>query len=469
MKALRRLASHPWAAGSLLVVLTAVATTLHTDFAKPPQGDGVGYAILGASLAEDRDYREIDKPDKPRHAHFPPGYPLVLAGVWSAAGRSEPAAHAVSIVATVLAVLLSWRWFRSLYAPLPALGLSLALALNWTWTRLGGDILSEPVYQCWQMLALLLAVRVGRMGGIPGAVALGLALGGATLTRYVGAPLAAAVAIDLGLRGRFREAVVSTLFASLMLLPWLIWMQRAGQSTHLGLLPAGTSLLSTIAHQSLFYLQRIPDQIVGPFVEVGTIYRRSAPIFVAVHLWAVLATGLILYGWIVSLRRPGAVFACLDRVPLVVLDQCSENTGRGRPVAPRKKPLQPVGNRHRRRVVALWGLATLALLLVWPFTEAGRFLVPLVPALLVGAVEGLSARVCPHRLPAPGPSLGRGTHPDRFGALLGPRPPVSSGLDPRAVRPGLPLAVEKRPNDGHRADPSPRRTLLAIGLSGLDP
>ncbi len=117
MKALRRLASNPWAAGGLLVVLTAVATTLNTDFPKPPRGDGVGYAILGASLAEDRDYREIDKPDQPRHAHFPPGYPLVLAGVWSAAGRSEPAAHAVSIVATVLAVLLSWRWFRSLYAP----------------------------------------------------------------------------------------------------------------------------------------------------------------------------------------------------------------------------------------------------------------------------------------------------------------------------------------------------------------
>jgi hypothetical protein len=33
---------------------------------------------------------------------------------------------------------------------------------------------------------------------------------------------------------------------------------------------------------------------------------------------------------------------------------------------------------------------TLALLLVWPFTEAGRFLVPLVPFLLVGATEGIA-------------------------------------------------------------------------------
>src|SRR5262249_114167 len=45
----------------------------------------------------------------------------------------------------------------------------------------------------------------------------------------------------------------------------------------------------------------------------------------------------------------------------------------------------------RRRLAGLTAFCTLALLLVWPFTEAGRFLVPLVPALLVGATEGLAA------------------------------------------------------------------------------
>ena len=38
---------------------------------------------------------------------------------------------------------------------------------------------------------------------------------------------------------------------------------------------------------------------------------------------------------------------------------------------------------------------TLALLLVWPFTEAGRFLVPLVPFLLVGATEGIAGLLAP--------------------------------------------------------------------------
>ena len=44
----------------------------------------------------------------------------------------------------------------------------------------------------------------------------------------------------------------------------------------------------------------------------------------------------------------------------------------------------------RRRLAGLIAFLTLALLLVWPFTEAGRFLIPLVPFLLVGATEGLA-------------------------------------------------------------------------------
>ena len=45
---------------------------------------------------------------------------------------------------------------------------------------------------------------------------------------------------------------------------------------------------------------------------------------------------------------------------------------------------------RRRRTAGLTAFATLAVLLVWPFTEAGRFLVPLVPCLLVGTLDGLA-------------------------------------------------------------------------------
>ena len=38
----------------------------------------------------------------------------------------------------------------------------------------------------------------------------------------------------------------------------------------------------------------------------------------------------------------------------------------------------------RRRLVGMIAFITLSLLFAWPFTEAGRFLIPLVPMVLVG-------------------------------------------------------------------------------------
>ena len=46
--------------------------------------------------------------------------------------------------------------------------------------------------------------------------------------------------------------------------------------------------------------------------------------------------------------------------------------------------------RRRMRLAGLVPLLTLGVLLPWPYTQAGRFLIPLIPFILLGAVEGLS-------------------------------------------------------------------------------
>ncbi len=62
------------------------------------------------------------------------------------------------------------------------------------------------------------------------------------------------------------------------------------------------TLAQRIAHQLVFYVQRIPDQLTGPFVEVGTLYQHSAIIASIANLWAVLATAVIVGGWARALR-----------------------------------------------------------------------------------------------------------------------------------------------------------------------
>jgi len=247
----------------------------------------------------------------------------------------------------VAAVLLAWRWFRTIYQPGTALILGLALSLNWTWGRMGGSIQSEPFYILCELLAVFAAVQAGRRGSVGAGIHLGLALAACVLVRHVGVCLVGAMLTDLGLRGRWKAIRSAALTVLVLILPWAAWQAVVRRNTQAELFVHG-SLAARTASQAVFYLQRLPDQVTGPVVEVGTALHRSAALAVLVDLWAAVATGVMIWGWARSLRSP------------------------------------------RRRLAGLIAFMTLALLLVWPFTEAGRFLIPLVPFLLVGATEGLA-------------------------------------------------------------------------------
>lgn len=185
----------------LLVVVAAASVGLNTSLSAPPRFDGAGYAVLGEALTSGLGYREINQPAMPRHDHFPPGYPVALALLWWFTGRSVAAAHVLSVICTVTAVLLAWRWLRTIYSARPALILGLALALNWTWGRVGGSVQSEPFFMFWQLLTVLVALEAGHRGGIKVGILLGAVLAVSMLVRQVGACLGVAVVLDLALRG----------------------------------------------------------------------------------------------------------------------------------------------------------------------------------------------------------------------------------------------------------------------------
>jgi len=355
----RRAALH----GTIVGALAAASVGLNTRLDEPPRFDGAGYAMLARSLEAGRGYRQIEHPERPPHAHFPPGYPLALAGLWRLTGPSAAAAHLASAACTVGAALLAWRWFRALYPPGTALALGVALALNWSWGRVGGAIQSEPLFLLLGQLAVLAAAGVGRRGRLRAGLALGVVLGACVVTRHVGACLAAALLLELALRRRPGAALAAGLGGAAVVAPWAAWLAAIRHGTQAGLLAQGGGL---DAGRVLFYVRRLPDALTGPLVEIATVFGRSRPAAAAATAWAVLATGLLLRGWARALRSP------------------------------------------RRRVAGLVPAGTLAMLLAWPFTEAGRFLIPLVPCLLVGAVEGLAPPLA---------ALGR-RHPRRLAARL---------------------------------------------------
>ena len=332
----------------LIAACSGLAACRDAAWSAPPRYDGAGYALLARALLEGQGYRSIDHPDRPRHAHFPPGYPLLLAATWRVTGVSVVAARLASLVCTVGAVLLAWWWFRRMVPATAALLLGLSLSVNWLWARTAGAIQSEPLYMLLGQATILAATRAARRAGVGDAVVVGVMLAACLLTRQVAVGLTIAVLIDLGLRRRWRQALIVAATAAILISPWLIWMASASAGrTQADLILRGSDpWLARIAGQLAFYVRRIPDQITGPFVEVGTVFGRSRTVTIAADLWAAAATAVIAFGWVRSLRR------------------------------------------RRRRLAGLVPFATLLVLLAWPFTEAGRFLVPMIPCILVGAVEG---------------------------------------------------------------------------------
>jgi hypothetical protein len=331
----------------ILAITTAASVGLNTDVSAPPRFDGAGYAVLGEALVSGRGYREINEPESPRHNHFPPGYPAALALLWLFTSRSVVAAHVFSTICTIAAVLLAWKWFRTLYLPRLALIMGMALALNWTWGRIGGSIQSEPLYMLCELSTVLIAIRAGRHSGIRTGIMLGVTLAISTLVRQVGGCLGVAVVLDLGLRGHWQTLRSAVLTAGILIVPWVGWLALVNHHSQLGLFTT-EGLVHQIVSQALFYLQRLPDQVTGPFVEVGTSSLGASAVAIAANFWAVIASGIMIWGWVQTLRHP------------------------------------------RRRLAGMIAFSTLALLLVWPFTEAGRFLIPLVPFLLVGLADGLT-------------------------------------------------------------------------------
>lgn len=335
------------AAGLLVAAVSAISIAGNMSLTSPPRFDGAGYAILGEAIRTGQGYRELDRPGSPRHAHFPPGYPAALASIWLVTGRSVPAAHVFSMLCTVTATVLGWRWLRQMYSRRIALAMGLALAVNWTWGRSGSVIQSEPLYLLIQQIGLLMACATARRGGFMRGALLGLLLVGAVLTRHVGVCLVLAVSVDLWLRTRTRALAGAWLVMLLLMAPWAAWLMRARQGTQPALLVRG-ALIDRLKELLPFYVQRLPDQLIGPVAEIATVFQSSGRVAFAANVLAAVGTAVLVLGW--------------TRALLV----------------------------SRRRLAGLVAFTTLALLVVWPFTEAGRFLIPLVPMLLVGAVEGLN-------------------------------------------------------------------------------
>lgn len=192
------------AVAAALAGLHLLLAALAFDPVPHPGGDNTGYLALARSLLENGSYVDLWDPARPPHAQYPPGFPAILALALSLGVESWQALKTLMVAFAAAAVALSYLWMRASTRPAFALGAGFLLAVSPGLVSEGLWVLSDVPFWALTMGALLALERERFRTGVALAF-LALAV------RSAGLPLVVGVVVWLGLRRRWRSAALVAL------------------------------------------------------------------------------------------------------------------------------------------------------------------------------------------------------------------------------------------------------------------
>ena len=178
--------------GALLPVLLAVLGAAHILWRTSAHGAAIGAdSVAYLSIAENllaghglQDYRGA------KFLPWPPGFPLLLAGVAASVGiEPSEAARLVNATAFGLSILLAGLWLRrTLGSPVLAAGMCLIVATSYYLSHAASYVMTEATFILFTLLALMRMERFSSQGA-PGLVLAAAFSGLAASTRYAGGAL----------------------------------------------------------------------------------------------------------------------------------------------------------------------------------------------------------------------------------------------------------------------------------------
>ncbi len=187
------------------------------------------YVATAKSLATGQGYRIISLPGEPTQTKSPPLHPFLLSLIW----RVNPnfpanlwAMMLLSALAAAISLALIWRYLTAqAYASrLQALLIVALTALNWRTVILSSGIYSEMFYLAVSVAGLHLAEEYEKkQTRWATGTALGVILGLAFLARTSGITLLVAVAFYYLLRRQFKRALMPLATGASIALAWIGW------------------------------------------------------------------------------------------------------------------------------------------------------------------------------------------------------------------------------------------------------
>ncbi len=224
----------------LMLGLALASLQLHGHLV--PAGDNATYIVLGQSVAAGHGYRMISDPRMPNMALYPPGYPMVLAGlllltrnVYSLPSAIVPM-KLLSVALFLTVLVLSYHLFsrRSLVSGLLT---ACMLAVNPHLLYYANEVGTEMPYLLLSLLSIHVFQRYWRYGKPVHLVVTAALLGLTFYIRSIALVLAAAFVLFLLARRRWMPALLLTSVVGLMAAPWLLYsssLPNTGTSVGLG-------------------------------------------------------------------------------------------------------------------------------------------------------------------------------------------------------------------------------------------
>jgi hypothetical protein len=307
--------------------------------------DGV-YVVVAKSLASGTGHRMISLPAANLQTKYPPVYSYILSVIWRIDPRfpdNVRVLKSVNAVCLFVIIVLSYALFRrhTGRSDISALACVFLVGTNSALVSFADFTLSDNLFPVFALAAVLLhdqdpAGSDTRWRNWGGACAVSLGF----LTREVGATLIVAGLVYTFVTRRRRDVIVYVALVTGITLPWLIWRHAAPTVTQ----PLLTYYTGYATTRAAWFNPRLQWQVVWDNVH----YLRES-FDVTFLLYALPSLRWVIY-------------------PLALL---------GGYRVLRRRPL----------FLMLFVLVYVAVVLVYPFAP-GRFVVPLVPIVLVCLVAG---------------------------------------------------------------------------------
>lgn len=340
--------------------------------------DGI-YVATAKALAEGRGYRIVSLPDEPAQTKYPPFYPLLLSLIW----RVYPEfpenltfMMLLSVAATLSFLFVAWRYLvRNEYATdWQALIVVALTGLNWRTMILATSVYSEMMFALLAVSALHVTEKYEKSANpLSRGLVAGVLIGLAFLTRSSGVALIIAVAAYFVLRRRWKKALLPVAVASIFVVGWIAWCYFNKTSPHALNAPYYTSYLGHL-NQVVGDLQAHSGSSKAAILVGIAVQNLVGGVLISVPLvCAGLSYGLFsgLSGFVL-VSAIGATFLILVLIAMGFVRSLSE----------------------RLRLIHLYLIACLGMYLLWlPGVSYDRFLMPLLPFLLVFLVRELGVLV----------------------------------------------------------------------------